>query len=61
MNRKIAKTITYRLSASLIAQAVGWAMFQSVDINLAVLIADGIQSVWYYIHEGLWNGRCKKQ
>lgn len=51
--RRISRTISYRISASLIAQIVSWILFQELLINGAVLFADSIQFIWYYIHDWL--------
>ena len=47
------RTISYRISATIIAQIFSWLVFNEVIINSAVLLADMIQFGWYYLHD-LW-------
>lgn len=61
IRRRILKTISYRVSASVIAQIACWIIFRNVQINVATLILDLIQMVWYYLHEGFWNRQKTKE
>ena len=56
-SKKLKKTITYRISASILAQIVGLILFRSIEVNTGILIADLVQMIWYFYHERLWERR----
>ena len=56
-SKKLKKTITYRISASILAQIVGMILFRSIEVNTGILIADLVQMIWYFYHERLWERR----
>jgi uncharacterized membrane protein len=56
-SKKLKKTITYRISASILAQVVGVILFRSIEVNTGILIADLVQMIWYFYHERLWERR----
>jgi len=55
MNTRLIKTVIYRLSATLIAQLTSFALFQSIEVNLGVLLADTVQMGWFYIFDRFWE------
>jgi len=57
MKRRLLKTVLYRVSASIIAQISSWFIFQKVEVNAGVLVADLIQMGYYWFYEGLWNNK----
>jgi len=57
MKRRLLKTILYRVSASIIAQISSWLIFQKVEVNAGVLLADLIQTAYYYYYEGVWKNK----
>lgn len=52
--KRVIKTVGYRVTASLLAQLVSWVLFKSITVNLSVLIADLTQMVWYYVYDTLF-------
>ena len=55
VQKKLLKTIVYRLTASGLAQALSWFMFGRFEVNAAVLVADLIQMMYYFFFESVWG------
>ncbi len=54
--RHLAKTITWRLSATLITAVTAWIVTGTFAVALAITSVDFvIKFGWYYAHERLWN------
>lgn len=59
IRKRLFKTVTYRITASVIAQFTSWIFFQKIEVNVAVLVADLIQMGYYYMFESLWRQNHK--
>lgn len=54
--RSIAKAVTWRVVALIITVGTAWVITRSVDLAVAVGIADTAVKVGsYYLHERAWN------
>lgn len=58
--KKLWKTVTYRITASSLAQILSWVFFRRVEINAVVLVVDMIQTVYYFFFDSIW-GMDKRQ
>ena len=55
VKRRALKTVSYRVTASALAQAFCWVVWGRFEYNLVVLAADLFQMLWYYLHEKIWG------
>jgi len=53
--RKLLKTVVYRLTASSLAQMLSWVFFRRVEVNVVVLVVDLIQMGYYFFFESVWS------
>ncbi len=54
--RSLGKTISYRVSSSILTVLVVFIITGKYSISLAIGGIDAIvKIVWYYLHERLWN------
>lgn len=53
--RKLLKTIAYRLTASSLAQMLSWIFFRRFEVNAVVLVVDLIQMGYYFFFESVWG------
>ncbi len=55
LKRKLAKSISYRIFAFSIGQAITWLLFHRIEINLVVALVDTVQTIGYFFYELLWD------
>jgi len=55
MQRRIVKTLVYRVGSIALAQSLSWILFRRIEFNAIVLMVDLIQTGYYYIFEKVWN------
>lgn len=53
--KKLLKTVVYRLTASSLAQLLSWLFFSRIEVNVVVLVVDLIQMAYYFFFESFWN------
>ena len=53
--KKLLKTVVYRLTASGLAQLLSWLFFRRIEVNVVVLAVDSIQMAYYFFFESFWN------
>lgn len=54
--RSIVKTISWRLSVSILSFFVSWKITGSMELASILMVSKiGLNTVWFYIHERLWN------
>lgn len=55
-SRTIAKTISWRVFATLITSTIVWLVTGKAELGLSIAVFDcAIKLVTYYIHERVWN------
>jgi uncharacterized membrane protein len=53
--RSIAKTISYRVFATVITALIAWAFTGKVSIAFQIGIVDGVSKLFgYFLHERVW-------
>ena len=55
IEKKLLKTVIYRLTASGLAQMLSWIFFRKIEVNIAVLAGDLVQMVYYFFFESFWT------
>tara|TARA_Y100000310_G_C20049919_1_gene520082 strand:- start:41 stop:274 length:234 start_codon:yes stop_codon:yes gene_type:complete len=67
-SRSVLKTISYRISSSIITGLIVYIFTKEIIISLSVGALDiTLKTIWYYTHERVWNkvdwgknNHCKK-
>jgi hypothetical protein len=55
IERKLKKTVIYRLTASSLAQFLSWVLFHRIEVNAGVLFVDMVQMVYYFFFDSIWG------
>lgn len=55
MKRRLAKTILYRISATLFGQVAFWLLLHRIEVNVIFLLVDCLRMGWYYFYDWLWE------
>jgi len=54
--RSILKTISYRISSSIMTGLIVFIFTKEITISLGIGLLDfSIKTIWYYSHERIWN------